>query len=193
MTGFRLAFGGAQELYGIQPDLTTMGKIIGGGLTGRGLRRSERDQWTWLLRSAPMYQAGTLSGNPLAMAAGLRHALLPARTPGKSTQSWISLRPKLSPVSLAAAKRCRSDHVSQPSGVDVYLVLRAPAQSQTGRQRRSPTPKHSDASSEAMLEKWSLSAALTILKRHFWVQHTPNRTFSKTIAVAKQAFAMAHV
>jgi glutamate-1-semialdehyde 2,1-aminomutase len=69
MTGFRLAFGGAQELYTIQPDLTTMGKIIGGGLpVGAYGGRSEIMDMVAPL--GPMYQAGTLSGNPLAMAAG---------------------------------------------------------------------------------------------------------------------------
>jgi glutamate-1-semialdehyde 2,1-aminomutase len=69
MTGFRLARGGAQELYGIRPDLTTMGKIIGGGLPV-GAYGGRRDIMSMVAPSGPVYQAGTLSGNPLAMAAG---------------------------------------------------------------------------------------------------------------------------
>src|SRR5882724_3500368 len=69
MTGFRLAFGGAQELYGIQPDLTTMGKIIGGGLPV-GAYGGPSEIMDLVAPLGPMYQAGTLSGNPLAMAAG---------------------------------------------------------------------------------------------------------------------------
>jgi glutamate-1-semialdehyde 2,1-aminomutase len=69
MTGFRLAFGGAQELYAIQPDLTTMGKIIGGGLPV-GAYGGPSDIMDLVAPLGPMYQAGTLSGNPLAMAAG---------------------------------------------------------------------------------------------------------------------------
>ena len=69
MTGFRLAFGGAQELYAIQPDLTTMGKIIGGGLPV-GAYGGPSDIMDMVAPVGPMYQAGTLSGNPLAMAAG---------------------------------------------------------------------------------------------------------------------------
>src|SRR5215472_9870851 len=69
MTGFRLAFGGAQELYAIQPDLTTMGKIIGGGLPV-GAYGGPSDIMDMVAPLGPMYQAGTLSGNPLAMAAG---------------------------------------------------------------------------------------------------------------------------
>jgi glutamate-1-semialdehyde 2,1-aminomutase len=70
MTGFRLAFGGAQELYAITPDLTTMGKIIGGGLPV-GAYGGPSEIMNLVAPLGPMYQAGTLSGNPLAMAAGL--------------------------------------------------------------------------------------------------------------------------
>ncbi len=70
MTGFRVALGGAQTLYGVQPDLTALGKVIGGGLPvgAYGGRRAIMEQ---VAPVGPMYQAGTLSGNPLAMAAGL--------------------------------------------------------------------------------------------------------------------------
>lgn len=69
MTGFRLAFGGAQELYAIHPDLTTMGKIIGGGLPV-GAYGGPSEIMDLVAPLGPVYQAGTLSGNPLAMAAG---------------------------------------------------------------------------------------------------------------------------
>ena len=69
MTGFRVAFGGAQELYNIRPDLTTMGKIIGGGLPV-GAYGGAAEIMDLVAPLGPMYQAGTLSGNPLAMAAG---------------------------------------------------------------------------------------------------------------------------
>src|ERR1700728_4201565 len=69
MTGFRVAFGGAQELYNIKPDLTTMGKIIGGGLPV-GAYGGPSEIMDLVAPLGPMYQAGTLSGNPLAMAAG---------------------------------------------------------------------------------------------------------------------------
>jgi glutamate-1-semialdehyde 2,1-aminomutase len=70
MTGFRVALGGAQALYGIKPDLTTLGKIVGGGMPvgAFGGRREIMEQIAPL---GPVYQAGTLSGNPIAMAAGL--------------------------------------------------------------------------------------------------------------------------
>ena len=80
MTGFRLARGGAQEIYGIAPDLTTFGKIIGGGLpVGAYGGRGEIMQM--IAPSGPVYQAGTLSGNPLAMAAGCETLKIIDETP----------------------------------------------------------------------------------------------------------------
>ena len=69
MTGFRVSLGGAQELYGIKPDLTTLGKVIGGGLPV-GAFGGKKKVMDCLAPNGPVYQAGTLSGNPLAMAAG---------------------------------------------------------------------------------------------------------------------------
>ncbi|AAR33670.1 glutamate-1-semialdehyde 2,1-aminomutase [Geobacter sulfurreducens] len=70
MTGFRVAYGGAQELYGVTPDMTTLGKIIGGGLPV-GAFGGKKDIMKLLSPSGGVYQAGTLSGNPLAMTAGI--------------------------------------------------------------------------------------------------------------------------
>ena len=70
MTGFRLAAGGAQEKYGIAPDMTTMGKVIGGGLPV-GAYGGRADIMNMVAPAGPIYQAGTLSGNPLAVSAGL--------------------------------------------------------------------------------------------------------------------------
>jgi glutamate-1-semialdehyde 2,1-aminomutase len=71
MTGFRIAYGGAQERFGVTPDLTTMGKVIGGGLPV-GAYGGRRDIMQMVAPAGPMYQAGTLSGNPLAMTAGIK-------------------------------------------------------------------------------------------------------------------------
>jgi len=89
MTGFRVALGGAQALYGIKPDLTTLGKIVGGGMPV-GAFGGRREIMERIAPLGPVYQAGTLSGNPLAMAAGQAtlagvaapgfHAKLAART-----------------------------------------------------------------------------------------------------------------
>lgn len=71
MTGFRLARGGAQEIYGVKPDLTTLGKVLGGGVP-IGAFGGKKEIMTQISPSGPVYQAGTLSGNPLATAAGIK-------------------------------------------------------------------------------------------------------------------------
>jgi len=96
MTGFRVAFGGAQELYAIRPDLTTMGKIIGGGLPV-GAYGGPAEIMELVAPLGPMYQAGTLSGNPLAMAAGC--------------------------VTLRYLREHKEIYDLQPRGLDVHLVL----------------------------------------------------------------------
>lgn len=80
MTGFRLSYGGAQEHFGITPDLTTMGKVIGGGLPV-GAYGGRKEIMEMVAPAGPMYQAGTLSGNPLAMTAGI-HTLKRLQEPG---------------------------------------------------------------------------------------------------------------
>ena len=70
MTGFRVSYGGAQQYFGITPDVTTMGKVIGGGLPV-GAYGGRKDIMEMVAPAGPMYQAGTLSGNPLAMTAGI--------------------------------------------------------------------------------------------------------------------------
>src|SRR3990170_3179203 len=70
VTGFRLALGGAQSVYGVEPDLTCLGKVIGGGLPVAAYG-GRREIMALLAPEGPVYQAGTLSGNPLAMAAGV--------------------------------------------------------------------------------------------------------------------------
>ncbi|MFA9501062.1 glutamate-1-semialdehyde 2,1-aminomutase [Mannheimia sp. E30BD] len=70
MTGFRVALGGAQSYYGVTPDLTTLGKIIGGGMPV-GAFGGKKEIMEYIAPTGPVYQAGTLSGNPIAMAAGL--------------------------------------------------------------------------------------------------------------------------
>jgi glutamate-1-semialdehyde 2,1-aminomutase len=81
ITGFRLAKGGAQEFFGVLPDLTTLGKIIGGGLPV-GAYGGKKEIMDMLAPEGPVYQAGTLSGNPLAMAAGLAMLTAINETPG---------------------------------------------------------------------------------------------------------------
>ncbi|SPF56581.1 glutamate-1-semialdehyde aminotransferase (aminomutase) (fragment) [Candidatus Desulfosporosinus infrequens] len=80
MTGFRVAYGGAQSVFGIKPDLTCLGKIIGGGLPV-GAYGGRREIMEMISPAGPVYQAGTLSGNPLAMTAGITTLTLLAESP----------------------------------------------------------------------------------------------------------------
>jgi len=107
ISGFRVAFGGAQKAFGIDPDLTCLGKIIGGGLPV-GAYGGKREIMGHIAPSGGVYQAGTLSGNPLAMAAGLAtlkalakkdYAALAARTNDFSRELEKILRSKGAPVS----------------------------------------------------------------------------------------------
>lgn len=101
MTGFRIAYGGAQAKFGITPDLTTLGKVIGGGLPV-GAYGGRKDIMEMVAPAGPMYQAGTLSGNPLAMTAGIKTLEL-LQKPGVYEQ-LDRVTKKLSAGLLAAAK-----------------------------------------------------------------------------------------
>jgi glutamate-1-semialdehyde 2,1-aminomutase len=108
MTGFRVALGGAQELYGIDPDLTTLGKVIGGGLPV-GAYAGKRAIMETVAPAGPMYQAGTLSGNPLAMTAGLV-TLRELRKPGVFAE-----------IVDQTVRLCRSvGQAAEEAGVPVY-------------------------------------------------------------------------
>ncbi len=96
MTGFRIAYGGAEERYGVTPDLATLGKIVGGGLPC-GVFGGRREIMQMLAPLGPVYQAGTLSGNPLAMAAGLA-------TLGYLRQNRVDVYARLESLSKAVAE-----------------------------------------------------------------------------------------
>jgi glutamate-1-semialdehyde 2,1-aminomutase len=102
MSGFRVAYGGVQELYGVTPDMTTLGKIIGGGLPV-GAFGGKREIMEKLSPSGGVYQAGTLSGNPLAMSAGIA-TLNILKTPG----FYQKLEEKSQQVAEGIAKAARN-------------------------------------------------------------------------------------
>src|SRR5688500_14883708 len=106
MTGFRVAYGGAQERFGVTPDLTTIGKVIGGGLPAAAFG-GRADVMRKLAPLGPVYQAGTLSGNPLAMAAGLKAMEIRGR-PG-TYERLEQLGKRLGYGLLAAAQERKSD------------------------------------------------------------------------------------
>ena len=121
MTGFRVALGGACELYGLDPDLVTLGKIVGGGLPV-GVFGGKRKYMDLLAPLGPVYQAGTLSGNPLAMAAGIA-------TVGYLQEHKTEVYAHLESTAKAWPRgcgrgsegRCADDDESRWSDVDVVL------------------------------------------------------------------------
>ena len=102
MTGFRVALGGAQAHYNIEPDLTTLGKVIGGGMPV-GAFGGKKEIMDFIAPVGPVYQAGTLSGNPIAMAAGL--ASLNELTTGNKHEQLSAATEKLAMGFKAAAER----------------------------------------------------------------------------------------
>ena len=106
MTGFRVHPGGAQGLYHIQPDLTTLGKVIGGGLPV-GAYGGRRDVMSLVAPAGPMYQAGTLSGNPLAMTAGVA-TLKILRDPAV----WATLEERTARLAAGIARAAQAAHVA---------------------------------------------------------------------------------
>ncbi len=109
MTGFRVHSGGAQALYGVRPDLTTLGKVIGGGLPV-GAYGGRREVMQLVAPAGPMYQAGTLSGNPLAMTAGIE-TLKELQAPG----AWAAV--ERSAARLAAGLGAAAEAAHVPAGV----------------------------------------------------------------------------
>ena len=113
MTGFRVHLGGAQALYGIKPDLTTLGKVIGGGLPV-GAYGGRRDVMQMVAPAGPMYQAGTLAGNPLAMTAGIE-TLNELQKPGV-WETLEALSAQLASGLTAAAEEAKAQVVLQRVG-----------------------------------------------------------------------------
>jgi glutamate-1-semialdehyde 2,1-aminomutase len=122
MTGFRLAYGGAQERYGIRPDVTVLGKIVGGGLPAAayGARVAIMDR---VSPAGPIFQAGTLSGNPLAMASGLATLeLLRATAPYSRLEAYSA---RLEEGLGRAARTAGIPHVIQRAGSMFTLFFNA--------------------------------------------------------------------
>jgi glutamate-1-semialdehyde 2,1-aminomutase len=123
MTGFRAHLGGAQQLYGVRPDLTTLGKVIGGGLPV-GAYGGRREVMQMVAPAGPVYQAGTLSGNPLAMTAGIE-TLKALQAPG----TWDELEAnagRLAAGLAAAAQAARVPAVTQRVGT-MFTTFFSPA------------------------------------------------------------------
>lgn len=158
MTGFRIAYGGAQEYFGITPDVTTMGKVIGGGLPV-GAYGGKREIMELVAPAGPMYQAGTLSGNPLAMTAGIK-TLETLKKPGARARSRGGARRGAVGRGPGAPPRAESHraprHTAAPTSAGRGSATRA-------RRPRMPTrvPQRATAAVEFARGRHSLGAKLS--------------------------------
>jgi len=184
MTGFRVHLGGAQERYGVKPDLTTLGKVIGGGLPV-GAYGGRREVMELVAPAGPMYQAGTLSGNPLAMTAGIE-TLKELQKPG----TWEALEAasvKLSAGLNAAAKDAKARVVLQRVGTMFTLFFaRQPVVNWTTA-KVSDTQKFA-AFFRAMLES-GVYLAPSQFEAGFMSTAHGEAEIKATVAAAERAFA----
>lgn len=184
MTGFRIDYGGAQEKFGVTPDLTTLGKVIGGGLPV-GAYGGRADIMEMVAPSGPMYQAGTLSGNPLAMTAGIK-TLEQLQKPGTYEQ-LDKITGTLIEGLLAAAKAAGHEvcggHLSAMFGM--FFTA--------GPVRNYDEAKKSDTAKFGKFHRGMLERGIYLAPSQFEagftsLAHTED-DIERTIAAAKEVFA----
>merc|ERR1712187_27140 len=183
MTGFRIAYGGAQEHFGVTPDVTTMGKVIGGGLPV-GAYGGRKEIMQMVAPAGPMYQAGTLSGNPLAMTAGIE-TLKKLKEPG--TYEYLDkITGKLINGILAAAREAghavTGGHIS---GMFGFFFCEGPVKCFADA-TKSDTEKFAKWH-RMMLEKGIYVAPSQYEAGFTSLSHT-EEDIDKTIAAAKEVF-----
>ena len=184
MTGFRIAYGGAQERFGVTPDLTTLGKVIGGGLPV-GAYGGREDIMSMVAPAGPMYQAGTLSGNPLAMTAGIKTLELLSK-PGTYEQ-LDRITAKLAQGLLAAAK----DAGHEVTGGSISAMF---GMFFTGKEVHNyDDAKTSDMKKFASFHRGMLERGVYLAPSQFEAGFTSlahtEEDIDKTIAIAKEVFS----
>jgi glutamate-1-semialdehyde 2,1-aminomutase len=184
MTGFRVAYGGAQALYGIQPDLTCLGKIVGGGLPAAAYG-GRREVMELVAPAGPVYQAGTLSGNPLAMAAGAAQLEL-LRNPGVYTQLERAGASLAAGLSAAAAEADVPIQQTRVGSMFCTFFTDQPVIDETTA-KRSDTRQFA-AYFQAMLAQGIYLAPSQFEAGFLSLAHT-DEAIAATIAAARVAFA----
>jgi len=136
MTGFRVAKGGAQDYFGIKPDVTTMGKVIGGGLPV-GAYGGRKDIMQMVAPAGPMYQAGTLSGNPLAMRAGIE-TLKKLAEPGVYKELERKSKKLIGGIVAAAEKHGHDITADYAGGMFGWYFTKGPVKNFSDAQKADP-------------------------------------------------------
>jgi glutamate-1-semialdehyde 2,1-aminomutase len=186
ITGFRIARGGAQERYGIKPDLTVLGKIIGGGLPAAAYG-GRRDLMEQMAPIGPVYQAGTLSGNPLAMTAGLAQLeLLEEQKPWEGLEETskrleIGFRETLKELDL--------DLTLNRVGSMMTLFFRSPEVTDMTSAGRCDTGRHASYF-RAMLERGIYLAPSQFEALFVSTAHT-NEDIQKTLEAGRESLRIA--
>src|SRR5712671_4364313 len=188
MTGFRLAFGGAQERYGILPDLTTFGKIIGGGLPV-GAYGGPSEIMDLVAPLGPVYQAGTLSGNPLAMAAG--YATLNYLRDHKDVYAKLDKLAAEVVAGVAAAAKDAGVTMCHNRVGSMFTWFYAPGPVTDLFSAATADTETFGRFFRAMLESGIYLPPSQFEAAFLSAAHT-EQDLQQTIAAAKQAFAMAH-
>lgn len=184
MTGFRVAYGGAQALYDVAPDLTCVGKIVGGGLPAAAYG-GRREVMSFVSPSGPVYQAGTLSGNPLAMAAGIAQLQLLAQ-PGVYEQ--LEQRSALLAEGIGAAAKAAGVAIYQTRVGSMFCTFftDVPVTDEA-------TAKHSDTRAYATFFRAMLESGVYLAPSQFEagflsLAHTEEQV-ARTVKAAEAAFA----
>jgi glutamate-1-semialdehyde 2,1-aminomutase len=186
MTGFRLAFGGAQELYGIRPDLTTLGKVIGGGLpiAAYGGRADIMD---CVAPDGPVYQAGTLSGNSLAVAAGIAVLEELGRRPGIYKELAVRTQRLAEGLRKEAARALIGACVNQIGSMLTLFFTEGPVTDFDSALRADRN--RFAAFFQAMLERGVLFPPAQFEAAFVSAAHT-ERDIDTTVSAAREAFAL---
>lgn len=184
MTGFRVSYGGAQARFGITPDLTTLGKVIGGGLPV-GAYGGREEIMAMVAPAGPMYQAGTLSGNPLAMTAGIK-TLEILQKPG--SYEYLDKITKRLVDGLLAAAQDAGHEVCGGSISAMFGIFFAP-----GPVRNYEDAKLADTNKFARFHRGMLERGIYLAPSQYEagfpsLAHTQEQ-IDQTIAVAKEVFA----
>jgi glutamate-1-semialdehyde 2,1-aminomutase len=186
MTGFRVAYGGAQERFGVRADLTILGKIVGGGLPAAAYG-GRRDLMERIAPVGPVYQAGTLSGNPLAMAAGLA-TLRALRKPG--TYAALEARSRTLTEGLAADAAREGIPLATAAVGGMFGFFFHPGPVRTFDEAKKSNGEQFRAFFHAMLDAGVYLAPSAYEAGFVSLAHTP-ADIAATLAAAKKAFRAA--
>lgn len=184
MTGFRVAYGGAQQYFGVTPDVTTMGKVIGGGLPV-GAYGGRKDIMQMVAPAGPMYQAGTLSGNPLAMRAGIE-TMKKLRDPGVYEDLERKAKKLVDGIMAAATKHGHAITGGQAGGMFGWFFTEGPVKS-FGDAKKSDGAKFSKWH-RMMLER-GVYLAPSMYEAGFMSMAHSDEDIEKTIAIADEVLS----